>query len=42
MSYDVYLEDPTTGRTVEFEEPHHSRGGTYVLGGTKEAWLNVT
>ena len=42
MSYDVYLEDPTTGSTVEFAEPHHSRGDTYVLGGTKEAWLNVT
>lgn len=42
MSYDVYLEDPATGETIEFDEPHAERGGTYVYGGTREAWLNVT
>lgn len=25
-----------------FDEPHQMKGGTYALGGTNEAWLNIT
>lgn len=42
MSYDIYLTDPVTGATLELDEPHHMRGGTYALGGTREASLNIT
>ncbi len=42
MSYDISLKDPITRETIEFDEPHHTRGGTYAMGGTTEAWLNVT
>jgi len=42
MSYDIYLNDPKTGQVIELEAPHDLRGGTYALGGTREAWLNVT
>lgn len=42
MSYDISLTDPVTGATLELEAPHHMRGGTYALGGTTEAHLNVT
>ena len=42
MSYDIELCDPVTGDVIEFDEPHHMRGGTYQLGGTTRAWLNVT
>ena len=42
MSYDIYLNDPVTGDTIELDEPHQMRGGTYKIGGTTEAWLNVT
>ena len=42
MSYDIYLKDPLTGDTLELDAPHHMRGGTYALGGTTEAHLNVT
>lgn len=42
MSYDVYLKDPVTKQTIEFAEKHEMIGGTYCLGGTNEAWLNVT
>ena len=42
MSYDIYLLDPVTKHAVEFDAPHHMRGGTYVLGGTNAATLNVT
>ena len=41
MSYDIYLIDPKTKKTIEL--PRHSiKGGTYALGGTEEAWLNIT
>ena len=39
MSWWVYLENKE-GETVEV--PRHSEGGTYVMGGTKTAELNVT
>lgn len=42
MSYDIYLNDPVTGGTIELDEPHQMRGGTYKIGGTTEARLNVT
>jgi len=42
MSYDISLIDPITKETVEFDEAHQVKGGTYALGGTREAWLNVT
>lgn len=42
MSYDIYLTDAVSGETLELDAPHHMRGGTYVMGGTREAHLNVT
>jgi hypothetical protein len=42
MSYDISLQDPITKETIEFDEPHQIAGGTYAIGGTCEAWLNVT
>ena len=42
MSYDLELYDPVTGKTLEFDEPHHIMGGTYAVGGTREARLNIT
>lgn len=40
MSYWVYLVDPETEGSVRVD--NHAEGGTYVLGGTTEAILNVT
>lgn len=42
MSYDIYLNDPVTGQTLDLDEAHHMRGGTYQMGGSQRAWLNVT
>ena len=42
MSYDIYLVDPETNKTITFDEPHYLTGGTYAVGGTVEAWLNIT
>lgn len=42
MSYDISLVDPVTKETLELDAPHQIKGGTYALGGTREAWLNVT
>lgn len=42
MSYDISLRDPVTKETLEVDEPHHIRGGTYAIGGTTECWLNIT
>lgn len=42
MSYDISLVDPVTRETLLVENPHHIRGGTYAVGGTTEAWLNIT
>ena len=42
MSYDIKLRDPVTREVIVLDAPHQMRGGTYVLGGTAEAWLNVT
>lgn len=42
MSYDIELCDPTTKVILELDEPHHMKGGTYCLGGTREMSLNIT
>ena len=42
MSYDIELVDPITRETLELDAPHHMRGGTYAVGGTTRAHLNVT
>ena len=42
MSYDIYLNDPTTKETILFDAPHDIAGGTMALGGPREAGLNVT
>lgn len=42
MSYDIYLTDPVSGATLELDDPHFMRGGTYQVGGTSECWLNIT
>ncbi len=42
MSYDIELVDPVTREVLELEAPHHMRGGTYQVGGTTRAHLNVT
>ena len=42
MSYDIALTDPVTKETIQFDSTHDMRGGTYALGGTTEAWLNIT
>lgn len=42
MSYDIKLVDPVSGETLRLDTPHHMRGGTYAIGGTTEARLNIT
>jgi len=42
MSYDLELIDPVTATVLELDAPHQMQGGTYQLGGTTKAWLNVT
>ena len=42
MSYDIRLIDPVTKETINFDTPHQMTGGTYAVGGTTEAWLNIT
>ena len=42
MSYNIKLQGSVTKATLELDEPHHMRGGKYAMGGTTEAWLNVT
>lgn len=37
-----FLLDPVTKETIELENTHQIRGGTYAIGGTQEAWLNIT
>ncbi len=41
MSYDIKLVGPD-GATLESEREHDLRSGTYVVGGTPDAWLNIT
>lgn len=42
MSYDINLKDPVTKEVIELDSPHQLKGGTYALGGTTEASLNIT
>ena len=42
MSYDIELQDPVTKETLILDEPHQMKGGTYAVGGTPEASLNIT
>lgn len=42
MSYDIELIDPATKEVLQLDAPHHMRGGTYAIGGTTEARLNIT
>lgn len=41
MSYDINLVDEN-GKAIQLKDKHHITGGTYAVGGTREAWLNVT
>ena len=42
MSYDIRLKEPVGGNTIEFKFKHQITGGIYAIGGTSEAWLNIT
>lgn len=42
MSYDIELTDPVSGERLQLDSPHDMRGGTYAVGGTREAWINIT
>lgn len=42
MSYDINLIDPVSNDVLLLEDAHHMTGGTYQLGGSNEASLNVT
>jgi hypothetical protein len=42
MSWDVSIVDRNTNEVLNLKASHNLRGGTYVLGGTTEAYLNVT
>lgn len=42
MSYDINMVNKNTGRVIQFPTPIDLKGGTYTIGGTTDAWLNVT
>ena len=42
MSYDIDLIDPITSKVLQLDSKHMMRGGTYAVGGTKDASLNIT
>jgi len=42
MSYDISLHDPVTKEVLLLDEPHQMKGGTFAVGGTIEASINVT
>ena len=42
MSYSIELCDPVSGDVLQLDTKHEMRGGTYALGGTTEAELNIT
>lgn len=42
MSYDICLREPATQEAIQFDAPHQIAGGVVAIGGTTEAWLNVT
>ena len=42
MSYDIKLIHPVNGDILELDSPHHMKGGTYQVGGTAKAEINIT
>lgn len=42
MSYDISLTPPVTGEALRLDYPNQIKGGTYAVGGTTLAELNVT
>lgn len=42
MSYDIRLTDPVTKETLHLDTCHQMAGGIYAIGGTDEAYLNIT
>ena len=42
MSCGIELKGPVTHDTLELESSRQIMGGTYVVVGTAEAWLNIT
>jgi hypothetical protein len=42
MSYDIELTDSVTGEVLQTEEKHFIAGGTHVVGGTRDLWVNIT
>lgn len=42
MSYDIYLKDSVTGEVLQLDTHHQMRGGTYAIGGTTNAEINIT
>ena len=42
MSYDLGLDDPTTGERLVLDVPHQMKGGTYCVGGEDRAEINIT
>ena len=42
MSYDIRLKDSVTEETLQLDEPHQMKGGTYCVNGEPEAHLNIT
>lgn len=42
MSYDISLVDPVSREELQLDTPHFMRGGTYAVGGTTNASLNIT
>ena len=42
MSWDIDIIDHETGRPRTLDAVHHFTGGTYAIGGTNQARLNVT
>lgn len=42
MSYDIHLLDPVTKEPIQLDSPHQMKGGTFALGGTTEAHINIT
>ena len=42
MSWDIDIHDSENGKLVVLHDKHNLRGGTYQIGGTREACLNIT
>lgn len=42
MSYTIIMIQPDTQEIILLDAPHQMKGGTFVVGGTSEAWLDVT